>query len=79
MYTIEEFDKEKTKVLKYIIYKKRSEQEIRNKFRGQISEEMLEEIIEYLESNKNNVAYKAVPGSTTSTLFACSIGKEKTI
>ena len=32
MYTIEEFDKEKTKVLKYIIYKKRSEQEIRNKF-----------------------------------------------
>ena len=25
MYTIEEFDKEKTKVLKYVLYKKRSE------------------------------------------------------
>ena len=32
MYTVEEFDKEKTKVLKYILYKKRSEREIRNKF-----------------------------------------------
>ena len=25
MYTIEEFDKQKTKILKYILYKKRSE------------------------------------------------------
>ncbi len=32
MYTIEEFDREKIKVLKYILYKKRSENEIRNKF-----------------------------------------------
>ncbi len=49
MYTIEEFDKEKTKVLKYIIYKKRSEQEIRNKFAKTIDENMLEDIIEYLK------------------------------
>ena len=32
MYTIEEFDREKIRVLKYILYKKRSENEIRNKF-----------------------------------------------
>ena len=49
MYTIEEFDKEKTKVLKYIIYKKRSEQEIRHKFAKTIDENMLEDIIEYLK------------------------------
>ncbi len=49
MYTIEEFDKEKTKVLKYIIYKKRSEYEVRNKFSKTINEDLLEDIIEYLK------------------------------
>lgn len=49
MYTIEEFDEQKIKVLKYIIYKKRSEQEIRNKFSKTIDENMLEDIIEYLK------------------------------
>ena len=49
MYTIEEFDREKTKVFKYIMFKKRTESEIRNKFRAQIQEEMLEDIIEYLK------------------------------
>ena len=49
MYTLEEFDKEKTKVLKYILYKKRSEQEIRNKFSKVIDENLLEDIIEYLK------------------------------
>lgn len=49
MYTIEEFDKEKTKVFKYIIYKKRTKFEIRNKFKGQIEENMLEDIIEYFK------------------------------
>lgn len=49
MYTIEEFDKEKTKVLKYILYKKRSEQEVRNKFSNTIEENLLEDIIEYLK------------------------------
>lgn len=49
MYTIEEFDKEKTKVLKYILYKKRSENEIRTKFSTTIDENLLEDIIEYLK------------------------------
>ncbi len=52
MYTIEEFDKEKTKVLKYILYKKRTEQEIRKKFANIIDENMLEDIIEYLKEAK---------------------------
>lgn len=49
MYTIEEFDKEKTRVLRYILYKKRTEQEIRNKFSKTIEENLLEDIIEYLK------------------------------
>lgn len=52
MYTIEEFDKEKTKVLKYILYKKRSENEVRTKFSGIIDENLLEDIIEYLKQAK---------------------------
>ena len=49
MYTIEEFNKEKTKILKYILYKKRSEAEIRKKFSGIMDENLLEDIIEYLK------------------------------
>ena len=49
MYNIEEVEKEKTKVFKYLMYKKRTEYEVRNKFRGQIEENMLEDIIEYLK------------------------------
>ena len=49
MYTIEEFDFQKTKVFKYLMFKKRAEAEIRSKFRGQIEENMLEDIIEYLK------------------------------
>ncbi len=52
MYTIEEFDKQKTKVLKYILYKKRSENEVRTKFSGTIEENLLEDIIEYLKQAK---------------------------
>ena len=52
MYSIEEFDKEKTKVLRYIIYKKRTENEVRTKFQKDIDEEMLEDIIEYLKEAK---------------------------
>lgn len=51
MYTIEEFDRNKTKMLKYIMYKKRTEQEIRTKFEQIIDEEMLEDIIEELKEN----------------------------
>lgn len=49
MSEIEEFDKQKTKVMKYIVFKKRTEQEVRNKFLGTIEENMLEDIIEYLK------------------------------
>lgn len=49
MYNIEEYDKQKTKILKYIIYKKRTEQEVRTKFKGTIDENMLEDIIEYFK------------------------------
>ena len=47
-YSVEEFDKAKTQVLKYILYQKRCEQEIRKKFITKINENMLEDIIEYL-------------------------------
>ena len=49
---LKEFDAQKTKVFKYITYKKRTEQEVRNKFRGQIEEQMLDEIIDYLKEAK---------------------------
>ena len=49
MYTVEEFDRQKTKVFKYIMFKKRTESEIRNKFKTQIQEEIFEDIIEYLK------------------------------
>ncbi len=45
----EEFDKLKTKVLKYILYKKRTENEIRTKFEKEIEPNMFEDIIEYLK------------------------------
>lgn len=46
---LEEFDKLKTKVLKYIMYKKRTEQEIRRKFSNIDNQEMLEDVIENLK------------------------------
>lgn len=52
MYTIEEFDKGKTRVLKYIMYKKRSESEVRRKFQKDMDEDMLDDIIEYLKDAK---------------------------
>jgi len=52
MYTIEEFDKEKTKILKYILYKKRTEQEIKSKFGSTTDPDLLEDIIEYLKEAK---------------------------
>ncbi len=48
MENIEEFDKLKTKVLKYILYKKRTESEIKQKFSSENIPE-LEEVIEYLK------------------------------
>ena len=48
MYSIEEFDEVKQKILKYVLYKKRSEYEIRQKF-SSIDENMLDDAIEYLK------------------------------
>lgn len=46
---LEEFDKLKTKVLKYIMYKKRTEQEIIRKFSSVDNQDMLEDVIENLK------------------------------
>ncbi len=52
MYTIDEFDKAKTKILKYIVYKRRTEYEVRQKFKNEFDEEMFEDIIDYLKDAK---------------------------
>ena len=52
MYSKEELDKVKTKILKYILYKKRTENEVRNKFKNEYTEELLEDVIEYLKEAK---------------------------
>ena len=52
MYNIEEFDQQKTKILKYILFKKRTEQEVRNKFSKTVPEELLNDIIDYLKEAK---------------------------
>ena len=49
MYTLEEFDREKTKVMKYIVFKKRTENEVRQKFQNSIEENLLEDIIQYIK------------------------------
>ena len=49
MYTIEEFDKEKMKVMNYIMYKKRTEYEVKNKFKNTIQSDMLYDIIAYVK------------------------------
>lgn len=48
---IEEYDNLKTKVLKYVLYKKRTEQEIRQKF-AENSGNLLEDVIQYLKQEK---------------------------
>ena len=48
-YTIEEFDKAKAKVMNYIMYKKRTEYEVRNKFSKTLEENLLDDIIEYVK------------------------------
>lgn len=51
MYTVEEFDKLKQKVLKYIFYKKRTEQEVRQKFQNE-DYTIMEDMIEFLKEQK---------------------------
>lgn len=51
MYTPEEFDNLKQKVLKYIFYKKRTEQEVRKKFQNE-DYNIIEDMIEFLKEQK---------------------------
>ena len=62
---LEKKDKIKTKVLKYIMYKKRTEQEVRRKFINTEDEDLLDDVIEDLKENGyiNDDSYieRAVP------------------
>lgn len=51
MYSIEDLDFAKTKILKYISFKKRTENEVRLKFNRVIDEELLDDAIEELKEN----------------------------
>jgi len=59
----EEFDKLKSKVLKYVLYKKRTKREIIQKFSNE-NEEQIEDIIQYLEEagyiNENEYIEKSI-------------------
>ena len=50
-YSLEDLDFAKTKILKYIAFKKRTENEIRLKFNKVIDEELLDDAIEKLKEN----------------------------
>lgn len=50
-YSIEEVDKAKTRILKYIFYKKRTESEVRKKFSKEYNEDLIEEVINNLKEN----------------------------
>ncbi|MBR2240617.1 MAG: RecX family transcriptional regulator [Clostridia bacterium] len=55
IYSLDEFekyDKMKSKVIKYVLYKKRTEQEIRQKFAKEFDENVLDDIIEELKEDK---------------------------
>lgn len=49
MYSIKEYDDAKTRILKYIIYKKRTRNEVIQKFQKEYEENLFEDVIEYLE------------------------------
>ena len=50
-YSVEDFDKAKTRMLKYIFYKKRTESEVRKKFLKDYSESIVDDVIENLKEN----------------------------
>lgn len=49
---LERIEKLKNKVFKYIVYKKRTEKEVRDKFKSEIDEDLLDDIIEYMKEQK---------------------------
>lgn len=51
MYSLEELDIAKTKILKYVLYKKRTEHEVREKF-SDMDDDLLEDIIVFLKEEK---------------------------
>ena len=51
-YTIEEFDRAKTRILKYVLYKKRCEKEVRDKFQEVYDENLLDAVVENLKELK---------------------------
>ncbi len=61
---LEEIDKVKSRVLKYIFYKKRTENEIRNKFKDTFDQDIFEQVIEQLKElgyiNDTNYIDRAV-------------------
>ena len=60
---LEEFDKLKTKVLKYILFKKRTENEIRQKFisdEGELLDDVIDELKELDYINDEKYIEKAV-------------------
>ena len=69
----------KNKILKYILFKKRTEQEVRNKFSKTISEELLNDIIDYLKEAKyiNDIEYLEKTINTYKSLKNLSIRELK--
>ena len=57
---LERIDKLRSKVLKFIMYKKRTEKEVRDKFKDEIDEDTLEDIIEYMKEQKYLDDYKYI-------------------
>lgn len=54
IYSLEEFkkyDKIKSKIMKFVVYKKRTEQEVRQKFAKEVERDVLEDIIEELKED----------------------------
>ena len=49
---LERIEKLKNKVFKFIVYKKRTEKEVKDKFKAEIDEDLLEDIIEYMKEQK---------------------------
>lgn len=49
---IEEKEKIKTRILKYVLYKKRSENEVRLKFKDEFDENLFEEVLEKIKELK---------------------------
>ena len=47
---LEQIDKVKSRVLKFVMYKKRTEAEIRNKFHNTFDEKIFEQVMEELKS-----------------------------